>query len=134
MNTYYPSDRYWKTYPLPYLHVKLAVPMPHITEADMLTTKELRSVLDDLFTPKEVALVSATPLAVIPDHIINRGMIALDEVKHCEDKMTPLQRANDKTMRNTAPIRWTREMVSLAETTASWVNTHHIPVTLKDLF
>ena len=106
MNTYYPSDRYWKTYPLPYLHVKLAVPMPHITEADMLTTKELRSVLDDLFTPKEVALVSATPL----------------------------QRANDKTMRNTAPIRWTREMVSLAETTASWVNTHHIPVTLKDLF
>lgn len=54
--------------------------------------------------------------------LINRGLRALDSVKHCGDKMTPEQREHDRKMRNTPPNQWTEQDVSLMSKTARRVN------------
>lgn len=54
--------------------------------------------------------------------LINRGLRALDYVKHCEDMMTPEMQEHDKLMRNTAPNQWTEEQVMKCEATNNHVN------------
>jgi len=53
---------------------------------------------------------------------INRGLRALDSVKHCGDKMTPFEKENDENMRSTAPTKWKESQVEIEESTARKIN------------
>ena len=54
--------------------------------------------------------------------LMERGLRALDSVKHCQDKMLPAQVEHDRKMRNTPPNQWTEGDVSLMVKTARRVN------------
>lgn len=55
--------------------------------------------------------------------LINRGLRALDAVKHCQDEMTEAMRINDAVMRKTTPLDWAEDSVLLAERAARLINT-----------
>jgi hypothetical protein len=56
------------------------------------------------------------------NQIIDRGLRALDAVKHCQDKMTPWELEHDTLMRNTPPDQWTEVQVDIAEQANYFVN------------
>lgn len=53
---------------------------------------------------------------------MNIGLKALDSVKHCQDQMNAIEKANDKQMRNTAPIKWKIGWVALAVKVSERIN------------
>ncbi len=58
----------------------------------------------------------------LPKTRIHDGARALDEVKHCQDRMTESMRANDQLMRLTPRSEWTEEQVKQAIAAALHIN------------
>jgi len=91
------------------------------THADKLRNALAKAVERQGFTNEELIAARELLKGEQPTRI-TRGLRALDEVKHCQDKMAPHMRENDKTMRATPPIDWTEAQVTVAEKTAKFVN------------
>ena len=53
---------------------------------------------------------------------INLGLAYLDEVKHCQDRMTPEMVEADRRMRDTPPAEWTEADVMRSIAIARHVN------------
>ena len=56
-----------------------------------------------------------------------RGLRALDAVKHCSYQMLPEQYHHDRMMRLIAPIFWTETEVLFSEMIAEQVNSRNLP-------
>ena len=59
---------------------------------------------------------------VLNQNEIDRGLRALDSVKHCQDEMEDDERIHDSKMRNTPPNQWRFEDVVKQEETAHRIN------------
>lgn len=57
-------------------------------------------------------------------NLTERGLRALDAVKHCGYAMDEMEKSNDERMRNLPPNEWTEDQVSIAESTDKKINHH----------